>query len=112
MRGVIEKTMTNTITGERRIHSPEFKFKAVLEAIMNDNMPEVARRHSIAHSLLAKWKRFLLTNGWQVFVTTPDKEKEELQQRIAKLEQMVGKKEVELALIKNFSDFYASRSTP
>lgn len=104
--------MTNTTTGERRIHNPEFKFKVVLEAITDDAMPEVARKYAIAHSLLAKWKHFLLTNGWQVFVTTPDKEKEELRQRIAKLEQMVGKKEIELALIKNFSDFYTSRSTP
>jgi len=43
-----------------------------------------------------------------MFETTPDKENRELKQKVEKLEQLIGKKEVELALIKNFVDFYES----
>jgi hypothetical protein len=50
-----------------------------------------------------------LEKGKQVFETDTDKEKEDLKKKVAKLEQIIGKKEVELNLLKNFSDFYESR---
>jgi len=96
----------------RRPHTAQFKFKVVMESIEEDKMPSVARKYGVAYSLLAKWKRHFLATGHQVFETTPDKEKEQLHKTIGKLEQMIGKKEVELALIKNFSDFYASQNIP
>jgi hypothetical protein len=33
-----------------------------------------------------------------------------LQKKVGQLEQLVGKKEIELNLIKNFADFYGSQS--
>ena len=51
-----------------------------------------------------------MKEGYHVFETTPDKEKEKTNKKIAKLEQMIGKKEVELNLLKNFSDFYESEN--
>jgi transposase len=93
-----------------RKHTPQFKLKLAVEAIETDDMPAVARKYNIAHSLLSKWKRRLLEQGHHVFETTPDKEKEKLHKQVGKLEQMVGKKEVELNLLKNFSDSWASEN--
>jgi len=96
---------------KRNSHSPEFKFKVVLEAIKKDNATAVARSHNIDWSLLNKWKRMLLERGANIFEMTPDKEKASYEKKIEKLEQIVGRKEVELNLLKNFADFYGSRST-
>ena len=62
-------------------------------------------------TLLAKWKNYFLEHGKQVFETNSGKDTEELKKKIAKLEQIIGKKEIELNLIKNFSDFYESKNT-
>ena len=97
---------------QKRKHAPQFKLKLAVEAIETNAMPAIARKYGIAHSLLAKWKRTLLEDGHYIFETTPDKEKKQMEKQIGRLEQMIGKKEVELNLLKNFSDFYASRSSP
>ena len=74
-------------------------------------MTEIARKYGVNFTLLSKWKSYFLEHAKQVFETTADKEKEDLKKKIAKLEQIIGKKEIELNLIKNFSDFYESRNT-
>jgi len=95
----------------RKQYTPEFKFKLVEESIRNENMTEVARKHGVNFTLLAKWKNYFLEHGKQVFETNSGKDTEELKKKIAKLEQIIGKKEIELNLIKNFSDFYESKNT-
>lgn len=97
-------------TKTRKQYTSEFKFKLVQEALRNGNMTEVARKHGLNFNLLANWKNHFLAHGKQVFETTADKEKEDLKKKVAKLEQIIGKKEIELSLIKNFSDFYESRN--
>jgi len=97
-------------TPTRTIYTPQFKFKVVMEAIRRENATEVARQHNIDWGVLNKWKRSFITNGHQLFETTPDKEKLQMEKKIEKLEQMVGRKEVELALLKNFADFYGQKS--
>ena len=62
---------------------------------------EVARQHGIHPVTLSSWKRHLLEHGHEVFAgreSDADYEK-----RIAELERMLGQKEVELALMRNFS---------
>jgi transposase len=94
----------------KKKYSPTFKLKVIVDVLETGDMPSVARKYGLAHSLVAKWRRRLLEEGHHVFVSTPDKEKAKLQNQIGKLEQMVGKKEVELELLKNFSDFYVSQN--
>ena len=96
--------------GIRKQYAPEFKFKLIQESLKNDNMTEVARKHGVNFTLLAKWKSYFLEHGKQVFETNSGKDTEELKKKIAKLEQIIGKKEVELNLLKNFSDFYESKN--
>jgi len=93
----------------RKKYTPDFKFKLVTETLKTDNMTATARKYSVNFGLLAKWKRDFLEKGKQVFEINADKETEELKKKVSKLEQIIGKKEVDLNLLKNFSDFYESK---
>ena len=46
------------------------------------------------------WKKTLLERGAEIFAG--DSAKQDYERRIAELEQLLGKKEVEIALLKNF----------
>lgn len=94
-------------------YTPNFKFRLAFEAAQEKtSLSELSRKYGVAHSLLSKWKSHLLKHGNHIFETNPDKEKETLKKKMESLEQMIGKKEVELNLLKNFSDFYQSQSSP
>lgn len=96
----------------RKQYTPQFKFKLAVEAIKKENLTQVAREYGVGINVLSKWRTDLLERGYKVFETGSDKEVGFLRKQIGKLEQMVGKKEVELNLLKNFSDFYQSRNGP
>jgi transposase len=93
---------------KRKQHTATFKMKVVEAAIKNPKVTETARAYGVTAGLVSKWKKQLEENGHTVFETTPDKENRDLKKKIEKLEQIIGKKEVEIALIKNFVDFYES----
>ena len=84
-------------------YSPTFKFRVVLEALKAEGKgaeAQIARAYGVHPVTLAKWKRHFLEHGAEVFG-----EKEEVkayEKRIAELERMLGHKEVEIALLKNF----------
>ena len=92
-------------------YTPQFKLDRALEALRTDNVAEIARKYDLNANLLYLWRDQLVELGAQVFETTPDQIAGELKNKVARLEQMLGKKEVELNLLKNFSDFYASQNT-
>jgi len=96
----------------RKQYTPQFKFDRALEAIKNDNLSEISRKYGIGANVVSNWKKHLLEQGCRIFETSPNQENKELKNQISKLEQMLGKKEIELNLLKNFSDFYQSRNTP
>ena len=104
-----KKTQTGLLSKKRRKYSPEFKFKLALEAIKRDNLTELSREYSIGTNTLSEWRTELIKNGSNVFETTPNKENSKLKKVITRLEQMLGRKEIELNLLKNFSDFYKSQ---
>lgn len=95
---------------KRNKYTPRFKFDRVIESIKKDNVAEVARQYVIGANLLSKWRSDLLEGGHSYFETKPNQEVEQLKKQVHRLEQLVGKKEVELSLIKNFADFYESQS--
>lgn len=96
---------------KRKQYTPQFKFDRAIEALKNDNLSEISRKYNIGANVLSKWRADLIKQGYRLFETSPNQENKELKNQISKLEQMVGKKEIELNLIKNFSDFYQSRNT-
>jgi len=93
-------------------YTPQFKLDRALEALRTNNISEIARKYNLNANLLYLWRDQLVKRGTSVFETAPDRTMNELKAKVARLEQMIGKKEVELNLLKNFSDFYSSRSTP
>lgn len=99
-------------SAKRRIHAPQFKFDRALETIKANNLSEISRRYGVNANLLMQWRNRLLEQGSSLFAETPEKETKDLKNKIAKLEQMLGKKEVELNLLKNFTDFYESKNSP
>lgn len=94
----------------RKRHTAQFKFNCVMETLKEGSVSTVARKYGLNANQLSTWRKQFLDNGHEVFETTADKEREDLKKKVGKLEQIIGKKEVELSLIKNFADFYSSQS--
>ena len=91
-------------------YTAKFKFDRVIESIRKDSVSEVARTYGFGANLLSKWRSDFLNGGHEYFNKQPNKDIIRLQKRVSQLEQIIGKKEIELNLIKNFSDFYQSQS--
>lgn len=92
----------------KRKHTSQFKFDVAMKALESKKMAEVARLYGVNTGQVSKWVSYLKTQGATIFSTHPDTEKANLQSKVSKLEQLVGKKEVELSLMKNFLDFQDS----
>jgi len=93
-------------------YTGQFKLDRALEAVRTNNIAEIARKYNLNPNLLYIWRDQLIERGATVFENAPDNEVKELKSKVGRLEQMIGKKEVELNLLKNFSDFYSSRNQP
>ena len=82
-------------------YPPKLKFQIVLEALKGERtVGQIAKAYGVHPNSVNKWKQEFLENGPEVF----DQEGEvaEYEKRLADLEQLLGKKEVEIALLKNF----------
>ena len=85
---------------KRRSFTPEFKAEVVLEALSGESsQAEVCRRHSLSEDHLSKWKQQLVENAASLFAST-DKQSSEAAERIAHLEQLVGRLTVALDIQK------------
>lgn len=88
---------------KHRQHSPEFKFKLVVEALRGERTrAEIAREHDITKSLLYKWEQAFLTQGADVFRSAESQTQEmaERDERIADLERLVGRLALENEVLK------------
>lgn len=82
-------------------YSPKLKFQVVLEVLTGDKTTgQVAKAYGIHPNSVSAWKRTLLEKGPEVFAQ--DGTVAQYERRLAELEQLLGKKEVEIALLKNF----------
>jgi transposase len=91
---VKERTMAKS-------YPPKFKFQVVLELLQGEqSIGQLAKSYNVHPNSILKWKKELLEKGPQLFAQ--DNSAAEFEERIAQLEQLLGKKEVELALLKNF----------
>ena len=84
-----------------RRYSAKLKFQVVLEALRGEKTPaQIAKAYGVHANSVGIWKHWFMERGPALFERgdlVRDEEK-----RIAELEQLVGKKEVEIALLKNF----------
>ena len=79
----------------------KLKFQVVLELLRGDKTPgQVAKGYGIHPNTAGKWKEQFLESGAEVF--SQEGTIAEYERRIADLEQLLGKKEVEIALLNNF----------
>lgn len=82
-------------------YSPKLKFQVVLELLEgNKTVAQVAKTYGIHPNTASGWKRAFMEKGPEIFAQ--DGTVAEYERRIAELEQLLGKKEVEIALLKNF----------
>ena len=85
----------------RRLYSPKLKFQVVLEALTGERTPgQIARQYGVHPNSVGLWKRLFLERGPELFAR--DNTVQEYERRIGELERLLGKKEVEIALLKNF----------
>lgn len=82
-------------------YPPKFKFQVVLDLLEGEqSIGQLAKSYNVHPNSILKWKKELLEKGPQLFAQ--DKSAAEYEERIAQLEQLLGEKEVEIALLKNF----------
>jgi len=82
-------------------YSPNLKFQVVLEIISEDkSAAEVARAYDVHPNTVRNWVNKFKENGSEVFAKNG--EVKQLEERIRELEQLVGQKEREIAVLKNF----------
>ena len=89
---------------KRRTFTPEFKAKVVLEALSNENsQAELCRRYNLSEEQVSKWKQQFVENAVSLFESS-DKPSKETTERIAQLEQHVGRLTVALDIQKKASN--------
>ena len=84
-----------------RRYTAKLKFRVVLEALKGERTPaQIAKTYGVHVNSVKLWTEQFIEHGPEVF----DKQGSvaEYERRIAELERLVGRKEVELALLKNF----------
>ena len=85
---------------KRRNFTPEFKGQVVLEALSGEtSQAELCQRHNISEDQLSEWKQQFLENAASLF-KSKDKPSKDETERIAELEQLVGRLSVALDIQK------------
>ena len=85
---------------KRRTFTPEFKGKVVLEALRGEtSQAELCRRYNLSEDQVSKWKQQVIENVGTLFTST-DTHANAAAERIAHLEQLVGRLTVALDIPK------------
>ena len=97
---------------KRRHFTAEFKAKVVLEALSSESsQAELCRRHNLSEEQLSKWKQQLLENADSLFESR-DKTSEDAAERIAHLEQLVGRLTVAVDIHERASMWLSGKADP
>ena len=82
-------------------YSPKLKFQIVLEVLTGEQtVAQAAKAYSVHPNSIQAWRREFLEKGPELFAQNGPVA--EYEQRMAKMERLLGQKEVEIALLKNF----------
>lgn len=82
-------------------YTPRFKFQVVMETIKSSKaIGQIARAYGVHPITIHNWRKEFIEKGPEIFgqKTTIH----EYENKIRELEQLIGHKEVEIALLKNF----------
>jgi len=83
----------------RKAYSSHVKFQAVMEVIKGKPVGEVARLYGFHPTLFPRWKKQFEEKGPGIF---EDRKTDESNKKIEELTRMIGKKEIEIELLKKF----------
>jgi transposase len=82
-------------------YSAKLKFQVVMEVLTGDKTPaQVAKVYGIHPNTVNAWKKTFMEKGPDIFAE--DNIVAQHERQIAELEQLIGKKEVEIALLRGF----------
>lgn len=82
-------------------YSARLKFRVVLEALKGEkSVAEIAKAYRVHPNSVDQWKRQFVEHGPSLFER--GERQGPTERRVAELEQLLGKKELEIALLKNF----------
>ena len=85
----------------RRRYTPKLKAQVVLEVLGGEKTPgQVARAYGVHPNSVQLWRRRFVDRAPEVFAE--ETTVKEYERRIRDLEQLLGKKEVEIALLEDF----------
>ena len=97
-----------TTKRKRKKFTPEFKAKVVIEALnVESSEAELCRRRNITEAQLSEWKRQFLENAATLFESNR-KQSDAATERIAELEQLVGRLTQAVDIQKKALDWIAS----
>jgi len=90
----------NQLSTKRRKFNAHLKFQLALEAIRgNVSQIELSRQYAINQNLITRWRKELLNKGYQIF---ENGKSDEAGKKVEELEKLIGKKEIEIQLLKKF----------
>lgn len=94
--------MPKAINGvSRKKHAAKVKFQVVIETLTGkNNISDISRTYGINQGLIHKWRHEFLEKGYLIF--EKDTPGQELTQKVDELQRIIGKKEVEIELLKKF----------
>lgn len=82
-------------------YSAKLKFQVITELLSGDRTPgQVAKVYGIHPNTVNTWRKAFFEKGPDIF--SQHSIVAEYERRIAELERLIGRKEVEIALLKNF----------
>jgi len=89
-----------SLPNTRKRYSSKVKFQAVLEMIRGEKaVGEIARVFGVHPTMLPRWKRIFMEKGPTVF---EEGKANEAEKKVEELQRIIGKKEVEIELLKKF----------
>jgi transposase-like protein len=95
---------------ERRAFTPEFKVRVVLEELSGvKDKAEICREYRLRPQVFSRWREEFLERASEIFAT--ERSRGDEQERIADLEQMVGRLTMELEVAKKASNILTSLSS-
>lgn len=95
---------------ERRVFTPEFKARVVLEELAGiKDKAEICREYRLRPQVFSRWREEFLERAAEIFAT--ERSRGDEQERIADLEQMVGQLTMELEVAKKASNILTSLSS-
>jgi len=92
--------MSKSKSKSGRRYSSRTKFQVVLELLRGRPAAQVSRAHDVHVMTMAAWKERFLAQGPGIF--EEEAASSAMSKRVAELERLLGQKEVEIALLKNF----------